>query len=90
MPFIFDEDLELIFPLPEGTSELAVTALPSGLPMAAEGDPLLGGAEKILHDCDVYPHMGFGLDNPEPVRCELDPGSILFPLRLMELYLQRN
>jgi len=87
MPFIFDEDGELIIPVLLDTYELAVTALPSALPMAAEGDPLLGGAEKILNDCDVYVDM-FGLDDAG-LRYELDPFS-LFSLRLMECYLQRN
>jgi len=91
MPFIFDEDGELIFPMPKNTDDLAVTALPSALPMAEDGDPLLGGAENILRDCDVHPCM-FGLDDPAPVRCELDPGNriLFFSLRLMECYLQRN
>jgi len=78
-PFIFDEDCELIFPMPQDTDYLAVTALPSALPMAAEGEPLLGGADKILDDCDVHPLM-----------LVEDGGMKSLCLRLMEHYLQRN
>jgi len=79
MPFIFDEDGELILPIPQDTNYLAVTALPSALPMAVEGDPLLGGGADILDVCDVHPLM-----------LAEDGGMKSFCLRLMECYLRRN